>query len=118
MVKVLSRYKGMARMAMNIWSIRNQSGDIVPVILSATADGNKIPRFNIELSINRNIPQSQYQYSCGVAWRELAIGNWESRADREMRSTLYVCSSSHNFSFFSTCENFFNHFLPTTKSFS
>ena len=92
--------------------------------MSAQADGVLKPRFNRKLLINRNIPQSQYQYSCGVAWRELAIGNRKSRADRDMRSTLYVCSSSHNFSFFSTCENFFNHFyqlrnlFPSKGSFS
>ena len=60
MVKVLSRYEGMALMAMNIWSIRNQSGDIVPVILSARADGVTKPMFNIGVSINPDIFQFQY----------------------------------------------------------
>ena len=46
------------------------------------------------------------------------------RADSPCKCKYPVCSSSHNFSFFSTCENFFNHFyqlrnlFPSNRSFS
>ena len=50
-------------MAMSIWPIRNQSGDIVLVILSAIADGVTKPMFNRKLSINPDIFQFQYRYA-------------------------------------------------------
>ena len=63
MIGVLSRYKGVVLMAVSIWSIRNQSNDIVLIILSAIADGVTKPMFNRKLSINPDIFQFQYQYA-------------------------------------------------------
>ena len=107
-IGVLSRYKAIARMCVNIWSIRNQSDDIVLVILSAVADGDK----NIGLiSSYQSIgifPYLNIDMRCGgMAWHGLAIGNRKVEPIGILNpNILYVAPQT------------ISHFFQTPKIFS
>ena len=95
-------------MAMSIWPIRNQSGDIVLVILSAVADGDK----NIGLiSSYQSIgifPYLNIDMRCGgMAWHGLAIGNRKVEPIGILNPNILYVAPQTISHFFQTPEIFF-----------